>query len=100
MASKSSEAAAKPMTGSGPPASKTMIEPIMPTMDVGPYLPVDHVTSRSVRKIMALCIIGSPVNRKPSGATVRFKAIQKALKKLINAKSNVDKYLLLLICFA
>jgi hypothetical protein len=68
-----------------------MVEPIMPTRDAAPILFVAQTVSNNVRKVMTLCIIGSPSNRKPNGATVRFRATHNALKRLIKAKSLAEK---------
>ena len=78
-------AGTNPSTGSGPPANTTITEPIMPTKEAAPNCPVVQVTRSNVTKIIVLWIVGRCVSVKPSGATVRFRATQRALKMAINA---------------
>ena len=43
-----------PKVAGGPPASKEIAEPIIPTNDAAPNCPVAQTTRRSVKKIMTL----------------------------------------------
>jgi len=85
--SNSTEQAANPIIGSGPPASRTIIEPTTPTKEAAPNFPVAHTTSKRTKKTKKSWITGRPVKAKLNGATTRLSAIQSALKMLIKAIS-------------
>ena len=85
--SNSIEQAADPTIGSGPLASRTIIEPTTPTKEAAPNFPVAHTTNTRTKKTKKSWITGRPVKAKLKGATTRLSAIQSALKMLINAIS-------------
>jgi hypothetical protein len=83
---------AKPMMCGEALVNKIIIEPIMPTKEAVPNLPVAHVASRSVKKTAKSQKIGSPNHAKPKGPNVKFRVAHRAQKTPINAMSTVAKY--------
>jgi hypothetical protein len=70
---------------------RTIIEPITPTMEAVPNLPVAQTTSNSVRKTAKSQNIGRLNKLKPKGPNVRLRTTHNAQKTLIKAMSTVVK---------